>query len=310
MTAAAAGVAALAALTAVPAQAHGPAHQDRAPHWSLKDTGAPTCGSAVWPPSAGTPRGWPDPRHRAAHHRRRTDLAGRVAARRGRVAVPGRRGVRRAPGRGAGHRGGRGLPRLPHRRRRNHLDRDLPQPGRPRVLRLPHLLRPPPRTRHERPRGGEVPHPVDPRRRPLLDRAPRHRHAPGAGGRGRLRRERPVPGVVRAEGRLAGHRGAARARVLHSADRGRTWTATDAPIPAGDPARGVFALAFRDRHHGLAVGGDFSPGLPSPDAAARTTDGGRGWRPPRDPRRPTAPASPGSRTAAPPPSPSAPPAPT
>ncbi|MEV5236722.1 oxidoreductase [Streptomyces pseudogriseolus] len=73
--------------------------------------------------------------------------------------------------------------------------------------------------------------------------------------------------------------GAARARVLHSADRGRTWTVTDATIPAGDPARGVFALAFRDRHHGLAVGGDFTPGSPSPDAAARTTDGGRTWRP-------------------------------
>ncbi|WP_239104367.1 YCF48-related protein, partial [Streptomyces sp. SID339] len=46
--------------------------------------------------------------------------------------------------------------------------------------------------------------------------------------------------------------GAARARVLHSADRGRTWRATDAPIPAGDPARGVFGLAFRDRAHGIA----------------------------------------------------------
>ncbi|MDG4862591.1 oxidoreductase, partial [Streptomyces sp. T-3] len=29
--------------------------------------------------------------------------------------------------------------------------------------------------------------------------------------------------------------GAARARVLHSGDRGLTWTATDSPIPAGDP---------------------------------------------------------------------------
>lgn len=75
--------------------------------------------------------------------------------------------------------------------------------------------------------------------------------------------------------------GAARARVLHSADRGRTWTATDTPLPAGDPARGVFALAFRDRDraHGLAVGGDFRPDQPSPSAAARTRDGGRTWRP-------------------------------
>ncbi|MFF4884630.1 WD40/YVTN/BNR-like repeat-containing protein [Streptomyces nigra] len=73
--------------------------------------------------------------------------------------------------------------------------------------------------------------------------------------------------------------GAARARVLHSADRGLTWTAADAPIPAGDPARGVFALAFRDRAHGLAVGGDYRPDQSSPVAAARTGDGGRHWRP-------------------------------
>jgi photosystem II stability/assembly factor-like uncharacterized protein len=73
--------------------------------------------------------------------------------------------------------------------------------------------------------------------------------------------------------------GAARARVLHSSDRGLTWTATDAPIPAGDPARGVFALAFRDRVHGLAVGGDYRPDQPSSRAAAATGDAGRTWRP-------------------------------
>ncbi|MFF9281263.1 WD40/YVTN/BNR-like repeat-containing protein [Streptomyces griseosporeus] len=73
--------------------------------------------------------------------------------------------------------------------------------------------------------------------------------------------------------------GAARARVLHSADRGRTWTAADTPVPAGDPARGVFALAFRDRTHGLAVGGDYRPDQASPRAAAVTDDGGRTWRP-------------------------------
>ena len=73
--------------------------------------------------------------------------------------------------------------------------------------------------------------------------------------------------------------GAARARVLHSADRGLTWTASDTPIPAGDPAKGVFALAFRDRAHGLAVGGDYRPDQSSPQAAARTGDGGAAWRP-------------------------------
>ncbi|MEU2426709.1 oxidoreductase [Streptomyces sp. NPDC007851] len=73
--------------------------------------------------------------------------------------------------------------------------------------------------------------------------------------------------------------GGAHARVLHSADRGLTWTATDTPVPAGDPARGVFALAFRDRAHGLAVGGDYRADQPSPQAAAATPDGGRSWRP-------------------------------
>ncbi|WP_436987075.1 WD40/YVTN/BNR-like repeat-containing protein [Streptomyces sp. enrichment culture] len=95
--------------------------------------------------------------------------------------------------------------------------------------------------------------------------------------------------------------GAAHARVLHSADRGHTWTSAGTPLPAGDPARGVFALAFRDRAHGLAVGGDFRPGEPSPRAAARTSDGGRTWRPAAAP--PTAYRSgvawlPHSRTAA------------
>ncbi|GGP57563.1 oxidoreductase [Streptomyces melanogenes] len=73
--------------------------------------------------------------------------------------------------------------------------------------------------------------------------------------------------------------GAATARVLHSADRGLTWTATASTIPAGDPARGVFGLAFRDRTHGLAVGGDYRAGQPSPRAAEATGNGGRSWSP-------------------------------
>jgi photosystem II stability/assembly factor-like uncharacterized protein len=72
--------------------------------------------------------------------------------------------------------------------------------------------------------------------------------------------------------------GGAGARIMHSADRGLTWRATDATIPAGDPARGVFALAFRDRTTGLAVGGDYRTGQASPQAAAVSTDAGRTWR--------------------------------
>ncbi|MEU1134568.1 hypothetical protein ABZ383_32700, partial [Streptomyces sp. NPDC005900] len=70
-----------------------------------------------------------------------------------------------------------------------------------------------------------------------------------------------------------------RRRRPRTADRGLTWRATDAPIPAGDPARGVFGLAFRDRTHGIAVGGDYRPDQASPKAAAHTRDGGRTWTP-------------------------------
>ncbi|MEU8548801.1 oxidoreductase [Streptomyces roseoverticillatus] len=89
--------------------------------------------------------------------------------------------------------------------------------------------------------------------------------------------------VVTARGRAGGRDawiatgGAASSRVLHSADRGRTWTVTGTPVPAGDPARGVFGLAFRDRAHGLAVGGDYRAGQPSERAAAASGDGGSTW---------------------------------
>lgn len=72
--------------------------------------------------------------------------------------------------------------------------------------------------------------------------------------------------------------GGATARVLHSADRGLTWTASAPMAPAGDPARGVFGLAFRDRRHGIAADGDYRADRPSPHAAAVTGDAGRSWR--------------------------------
>lgn len=71
--------------------------------------------------------------------------------------------------------------------------------------------------------------------------------------------------------------GAKAARVFHSNDRGQTWTATEVPLAAGVESAGAFALAFRDRDHGVIVGGDYR----KPDAAiatiATTTDGGKTW---------------------------------
>jgi photosystem II stability/assembly factor-like uncharacterized protein len=66
------------------------------------------------------------------------------------------------------------------------------------------------------------------------------------------------------------------ARVLHTADYGRTWSAAPVPI-AGGEAAGLAAVAFRDSRHGVALGGPI--GKPSDTAVvvARTADGGMTW---------------------------------
>ena len=45
--------------------------------------------------------------------------------------------------------------------------------------------------------------------------------------------------------------------MFHSTDRGRTWTATETPVKAGTASAGIFSIAFRDRDHGVIVGGDY-----------------------------------------------------
>ncbi|WP_157440527.1 WD40/YVTN/BNR-like repeat-containing protein [Actinokineospora inagensis] len=73
--------------------------------------------------------------------------------------------------------------------------------------------------------------------------------------------------------------GGARARVLHSSDRGRSWTVGDTVL-ASNASAGVFATAFRDRDHGIAVGGDYAKPDGAVDALGTTRDGGRTWRKP------------------------------
>jgi photosystem II stability/assembly factor-like uncharacterized protein len=69
---------------------------------------------------------------------------------------------------------------------------------------------------------------------------------------------------------------ATRARVLHSRDRGRTWTIADTPLAAGRTA-GIYSVAFRDARHGVIVGGDYTKETDATDNAAITDDGGRTW---------------------------------
>ena len=68
------------------------------------------------------------------------------------------------------------------------------------------------------------------------------------------------------------------ARVMHSADRGRTWSVTDVPVDARGSAAGVFSVAFADARHGIAVGGDYTQPRLASRSVAITSDGGRSWR--------------------------------
>ena len=71
---------------------------------------------------------------------------------------------------------------------------------------------------------------------------------------------------------------AARARVYHSGDRGKSWEVYDTPVSAG-ASKGLFGIAFRDTQRGLAVGGDFAKADDSTDNLLLSTDGGKNWRP-------------------------------
>jgi photosystem II stability/assembly factor-like uncharacterized protein len=66
--------------------------------------------------------------------------------------------------------------------------------------------------------------------------------------------------------------GGGAARVFRSTDFGRSWTATQSTIPAGDSA-GVFALTFRTPRQGVAVGGDFANPTNGVGAVASTRSG-------------------------------------
>jgi photosystem II stability/assembly factor-like uncharacterized protein len=70
---------------------------------------------------------------------------------------------------------------------------------------------------------------------------------------------------------------AAKARVLRSADRGKTWAIAETPIPGGGSA-GIYSIAFRDALHGIVVGGDYSKEDLAVDNVAVTDDGGKTWR--------------------------------
>jgi photosystem II stability/assembly factor-like uncharacterized protein len=113
------------------------------------------------------------------------------------------------------------------------------------------------------------------------------------GANWKLRNEINLPPALRSEGAFAasgtclvthGEKdvwfctgGAKTARVFHSTDRGRNWTVSETPIIAGAASAGIFSLAFRDRKHGMIVGGDYRKPDDAGATAAITSDGGKTW---------------------------------
>jgi photosystem II stability/assembly factor-like uncharacterized protein len=70
--------------------------------------------------------------------------------------------------------------------------------------------------------------------------------------------------------------GAAKSRVLRTADGGRSWQVADTPFSAGQSA-GIFSITFRDAKHGVIAGGDYRKEQEAVDNLAVTTDGGVTW---------------------------------
>jgi photosystem II stability/assembly factor-like uncharacterized protein len=73
--------------------------------------------------------------------------------------------------------------------------------------------------------------------------------------------------------------GAKVARVFRSNDRGETWAVSETPLRAGIESAGGFGLAFRDRDHGILVGGDYKKPDDVTATVALTDDGGKTWKP-------------------------------
>jgi len=68
-----------------------------------------------------------------------------------------------------------------------------------------------------------------------------------------------------------------RPRILHTADYGLTWRATDLPLVRGSAA-GAFTVAFRDAAHGVVLGGDLERPEQTRSRVAVTADGAETWR--------------------------------
>ncbi|MFN0729339.1 WD40/YVTN/BNR-like repeat-containing protein [Polaribacter gochangensis] len=71
--------------------------------------------------------------------------------------------------------------------------------------------------------------------------------------------------------------GGTKARVLKSADKGKTWEIIETPFVQGNGPQGIYSVDFYDENNGIIVGGDFSKPEENRANKAITVDGGKTW---------------------------------
>jgi hypothetical protein len=77
-----------------------------------------------------------------------------------------------------------------------------------------------------------------------------------------------------------GKKGARAVRAFHFRQDGGTPECESSPLPltSGSDSAGAFSVYFRDRNHGVVVGGDYKKPNESVGTAAFTSDGGKTWK--------------------------------
>ena len=73
--------------------------------------------------------------------------------------------------------------------------------------------------------------------------------------------------------------GAKKSRVFHTTSRGVSWSCWITPVAGGNASSGLFAVAFVDRLHGFAAGGDYKQPNFAGLNGVRTVEGGHKWIP-------------------------------
>ncbi|MFK8161200.1 MAG: WD40/YVTN/BNR-like repeat-containing protein [Lewinella sp.] len=72
--------------------------------------------------------------------------------------------------------------------------------------------------------------------------------------------------------------GGAKARILHSSDKGKSWSISQSPIKEGGQMTGIYSVDFWDASRGIIFGGDWNEQSDNRQNKATTTDGGKNWQ--------------------------------